>query len=295
MSNLIINSSQEQIPPSSEDFNAHVRKRDHQEKEHILKLAPPNRFEAYKMNDDYTSERKANTPDGSMAQNGSREKIIPNPTAKLINAANVIKPPGIMMMAKISDDDSKKLNQIVSSSSIEKSADENTLKLSHVRSPSSTSSTLSLNSASAVKNSVNELNKASAILKNKLRDVIVKMECKNSNDCGSKECSDINGKTIANANKIVCSTMDCMKRLEDVISISDVLKSAQSEMDQILSPSISRLKSEQEIIGKLSGWLLNIDSAITGSATVSKFGSVTYGFGGTSTNFNILVTAGKIN
>lgn len=247
-------------------------------------MTSQNGFGTNNVNDDHTLEGKATIFNSSLAQKGCRVEKIPNHPATITNTANIIKPPGLRMMTKISDDDgSKNFNRTISNKSNDQPADEHT--------PSTSSSTLSLDSVSSVKNSVHELNKASLYTQESLKDVIAKMEYKNANDFSSKDSGNISIERNVNANKGACSTMNSVKKLEDIISINDVLQLTQIEMDQILSPSTSRIKSEQEIIEKLSSLLLNIDSAIT----ITKFGSVTYGFGGTSTNFNILVTAGKID
>lgn len=78
--------------------------------------------------------------------------------------------------------------------------------------------------------------------------------------------------------------------LTDVINIADVIKFSQIEMGRILSRPMSRISSEQEMIDKFSFLLKAIDSDIT----VTPHGSVTYGFGGQKTDFNIQITTGKL-
>lgn len=78
--------------------------------------------------------------------------------------------------------------------------------------------------------------------------------------------------------------------LQDILQdVDEISKFSQIEMDQLLSCSKSRTISEREIINILSH-LKTRNSAII---SVAPFGSVTYGFGGQRTNFNILVDAGS--
>lgn len=77
--------------------------------------------------------------------------------------------------------------------------------------------------------------------------------------------------------------------LQDTINVDEISKFSQIEMDQLLSCSKIRTISEQEIINILTS-LKTYNSAII---SVTPFGSITYGFGGHRTNFNVLITTGK--
>lgn len=81
-----------------------------------------------------------------------------------------------------------------------------------------------------------------------------------------------------------------LTKLENVIKIDEVLKLTRVAMDEIQSRPTTRIDSEQEIIDKFSFLLITFDPEIT----VINFGSVTYGFGGRKTDFNILITEGKL-
>lgn len=61
------------------------------------------------------------------------------------------------------------------------------------------------------------------------------------------------------------------------------------EMDQILSVSMNRINSEKEIIKTLLAFLEERYSI----RNVAPFESVTYGFGGPKTNFNIWIIKGS--
>lgn len=80
-----------------------------------------------------------------------------------------------------------------------------------------------------------------------------------------------------------------MKKLEDVIEVDTITKHAKIEMDEILTPT-SRAKKEQEIVDLLTFFM----ATFVPSIKFTPFGSTTYGFGGTSTNLNILASSGKI-
>lgn len=282
---------QVQIQPSLEDFNAHIQRRDHQEKE--LKFLPQNVSGSNNLNDNRTFERKPDVSN-TVQTKCTTENPSNHSTATLFNNEIVMKPPGVRMVAKVQDDDAFYVNRITSSassSSNELPANLFTVTLPHGKPPSVANSISSSNSASVVKNSVHELSKPSFHTKDNFKDVFTNMGHRNANDFGLK----VNGSTIvvtnSNAPKGACSTLNSVKKLEDVISLDDVLQLSLCEMDRILSYACNRVENEQEIIAGLSSLLFKIDSAIN----IEKFGSVTYGFGGANTNFNILVTAGKID
>lgn len=209
-------------------------------------MSPQNGLASNNLNGDHDIERNAHIYKNTIVEN--------NYTAIPINTVNTIKPPGLRMMAEISGGSSMNFNRTILSISNKQPAGEHTMKLSHVQPSSLTNSTSSLNSVSSVKSSVHEFNKTSLYKQENSKDAIAKMQYKNSNDF----------ETNTNGNKGAHLTMNSVNQLEDIISIKDVDKLAHFEMDQILSP------------------LLNIDSGIG----ITRFGSVTYGFGGTSTNFN---------
>lgn len=211
-------------------------------------------------------------------------KCCPNHSAATpLKTENVMKPPGLRVIAKTSDAD-----RTISSSSNGLPDKENALKLSHGKPSSVTSSTSSSCSITVAKNSAHELKASSK----KFNGVSTNIEFKNATDLSLEANVSIKTAIGSNAHQVanVSSPVNAVKSLENVISIDDVLQLCQSEMDRILSYSANRVMHEQEIFEKLTSLLFEIDSAIT----VSEIGSVTYGFGGANTNFNILVAAGKI-
>lgn len=93
--------------------------------------------------------------------------------------------------------------------------------------------------------------------------------------------------SIFSNNAIANLKSAAIKKLKDVDMITKHIK---IEMSEMLSRSKSRINSEQGIIKMLTFFVLTYDASIK----LTPFGSVTYGFGGSSTNFNILISSGKI-
>lgn len=78
-------------------------------------------------------------------------------------------------------------------------------------------------------------------------------------------------------------------KLENIIDVDNVFGSIKTEMTRLLSRSQNRTKQETQIIDLLSFYFSMIDDSIN----VAAFGSAVYGFGGTNTNFNILIKTSK--
>lgn len=76
-------------------------------------------------------------------------------------------------------------------------------------------------------------------------------------------------------------------KLENIIKVENVYKSIKTEMNNILSRSANRIQAENTIIQLLS-------TVFISKVDIAPFGSATYGFGGTKTDFNILINASKI-
>lgn len=114
-----------------------------------------------------------------------------------------------------------------------------------------------------------------------LQDALASLEkLKLGQPCSSNGSSDVS----------MCTSprQSTSKSLKDFISAEDVSKRFRLEMDQIVSRSRKRVKNERQIINILSPFF----KARSAEAIV-PFGSVTFGFGGSRTNLNILVVPGK--
>lgn len=81
------------------------------------------------------------------------------------------------------------------------------------------------------------------------------------------------------------------KYLPNIIDINEVRMNTSNEMDQLLLFSPLRIDCMQIIINGLAFLLTTYCSTVS----VAPFGSVAYGFSGHRTNFNILISAGKIH
>lgn len=80
------------------------------------------------------------------------------------------------------------------------------------------------------------------------------------------------------------------KELEDMMKIDTITKqNTKIEMDDILTRSTYRIKREQEILRLLTFFMTTYVPTIK----FMPFGSTTYGFGETSSEFNILLSSGK--
>lgn len=78
-------------------------------------------------------------------------------------------------------------------------------------------------------------------------------------------------------------------QLEDVIQIDKVLHLMTAEMIDFASRTQIRVQNEAEIMNKIVPYLKVVDNTLK----TMKFGSTRYGFGGSKTNLNVLVNAGK--
>lgn len=78
-------------------------------------------------------------------------------------------------------------------------------------------------------------------------------------------------------------------KLEDVVKVDEVSKTIVKEMIDLISRTNRRIQNESSIIKLLTSSLQKLDSTLN----FIPFGSSTYGFGSSKTDFNILVNAGK--
>lgn len=168
----------------------------------------------------------------------------------------------------------------------EQTIDEYLLKLSQIR-----AAKLNFSSVCPIQKSNYELSEASLNSLQRFKDVIINLD-KQTNGEGTNSSFNV-GSNISTiyANITGHSISNSIKKLEDAIEVDEILKSTKIEMNKILTRSQSRIQNEQEIVELLSFLLTTYDSTIT----VIPFGSVTYGFGGSRTNFNILIITGCIS
>lgn len=78
-------------------------------------------------------------------------------------------------------------------------------------------------------------------------------------------------------------------KFEDAIKTDKVSEAILEEMIDFISRTETRVQNEKEILQILAPHLKKLDSKLN----IIPFGSSMYGFGGSKTNFNILVKSGK--
>lgn len=157
--------------------------------------------------------------------------------------------------------------------------DEYLLKLSQVR---STNLALNVNNA---KKPAYEFSETSLSSLQKFKNEMAKKKHENID---AETSSTLNHSDVNTGAKCISISTE---KLEDVINVDEITKFTRIETNEILSRSSTRIDSEKEIIDKFSFLLMTFDPDII----VTPFGSVTFGFGGQRTNFNILITSGKFN
>lgn len=96
---------------------------------------------------------------------------------------------------------------------------------------------------------------------------------------GSKESSIVD---------IPASRVSTMK-LADVIDVNQFTPAIIATAIDLTSRTHQRISHENQILNHLMGQFRKFDSSLR----IMPFGSTTYGFGGSNTNFNILIDAGK--
>lgn len=80
-------------------------------------------------------------------------------------------------------------------------------------------------------------------------------------------------------------------KLKNVINFEQVLRAIPSKTVDLINRRVERWFHELEIFALLTRYLRTFNSTLK----AMPFGSATYGFGGSTTNFNILVNAGNKN
>lgn len=199
-----------------------------------------------------------------------------------------IKSPGVNITAELTErevDNFKESCKMFATTRHDQLIDEYLLKLSQMQ---STSSALIMNNNNHVSSAYDFSESSLQSLQN-FKNEIAKIE--RTCDEGKPTVDRCNN-VIANANaRVEFKPTSVTNKLESVIKIDEVLTLTRTQMDEIQSRSTTRVDSEQEIIDKFSFLLTTFDPKIT----VKPFGSVKFGFGGQKTNFNILITEGKLN
>lgn len=77
-------------------------------------------------------------------------------------------------------------------------------------------------------------------------------------------------------------------KLHDVIEVKEIAQAIGAEFTDLCSRTKSRIQNEIQILECLKDHVKAFDSSLN----VTSIGSNSYGFGGTNTNFNILVKSG---
>lgn len=128
--------------------------------------------------------------------------------------------------------------------------------------------------------SVYEFSKTSSNTLEFLNNTITKMK----NSSASSSFSDLSRASIT-------STSSMPAKLKNVIDIEQVLRVISSKTVDLINRMVGRCFHEIEIVALLTHYLKTFDPTLR----VLPFGSATYGFGGSTTNFNILVNTGNTN
>lgn len=87
------------------------------------------------------------------------------------------------------------------------------------------------------------------------------------------------------------NTRELAKQLQDIVNVEEVLHATVAGLVDVSSRSEERIQYEEEIMDCIKNHMRALDCEIE----LEAFGSSTYGFGDASTNFNIVVNAGKQN
>lgn len=116
------------------------------------------------------------------------------------------------------------------------------------------------------------------------------VELKTTSSVNSVNSNSNQNVTRKNSLEIVASST-AVVQLEDVIQIDKILQLMATEMIDFASRTQTRVQNEAEIMNKIVPYLKEVDNTLK----TMKFGSSRYGFGGSKTNLNVLVNAGKTN
>lgn len=114
-------------------------------------------------------------------------------------------------------------------------------------------------------------------------------QCLDSSDSATSSFnSSVYDRSRASSISNSCSSASFPK-LENVIDSKPVLQCIPSKMVALVHRTVGRCFDELKIVALLTRYLKSFDSTLK----VMPFGSATYGFGASITNFNILVNAGN--
>lgn len=181
-----------------------------------------------------------------------------------------IKSPGTNIAAEISEEEANNFKQMcntfASCDSYGQSIDVYLLQIRKVQIANINGQTISQKGWTSAPKSAYEISEASL---NALQT--------NSSICDGSRASSISSATS--------------QKLKDVINIDQVSRSMSSKTVDLINRMVGRCFHEIEIVALLTRYLKIFNSTLK----VMPFGSATYGFGGSSTNFNILVNAGNKN
>lgn len=189
------------------------------------------------------------------------------------------KSPGTNITAEISDEDANNFQQMckmfASHDSYGQTIDTYVMQLTKVRSEETNRST-----------SVYEFSKTSPNTLDFLNNAIIKMK----NSSASSSISDLS--RLSRASIIsTSSNSTTTQKLKNVIQIEQVSRAIPSKTVDLINRMVGRCFHEIEIVALLTRYLRTFNSTFK----LLPFGSATYGFGGSTTNFNILVNAGNEN
>lgn len=185
------------------------------------------------------------------------------------------KSPGINITAEISKEEANNFIQMcnifVTSNSHEQSIDEYIMKFDE--------STFSLNGSPSVRTDVNEVIESS-------RNTVQNLEHpENSNSSSSS-----NDRSRASSTNTTLNPISTLK-LVNMIEVKNVSRAIPTIAVDLVYRMAQRYFDEIEIEALLTCYLKEFEPTLR----VKSFGSVTYGFAGSRTNFNILVNAGNKN
>lgn len=195
-----------------------------------------------------------------------------------------LKLPGTNITAEISKEEANNFiqmcNVFASKKSHGPSIDDYLMKLSQICTKNS-STTCSLHGGvSSTKNGVNNINEASVNALQNLKIAVASMAVPN----GSSSLED-----PSRASSISITQPLPTQKLMNVIDIKKVSQTIPTIAVDLVNRMVQRCFNEMKIQALLTRYFKEFDS----SFDVMPFGSATYGFGGSHTNFNILINAGS--
>lgn len=197
-----------------------------------------------------------------------------------------IKSPGVNITAELTEEEVDSFKQIckmfIPFSLHDKNIDEYLSQMSKMPSPSKIDSALTMNVEPPKETFVSESSKPSVHSFQNLSDTIADID-QNSNIIPRNKLSTGNIGTPSSSTPSKMSTS-----LINLINIDEVSVSIKTTAIDFIFRTMERISHEFDIVGLLQRHLKAFDSKLE----MMPFGSATYGFGGRSTDFNILVNTG---